>query len=370
MKVLQILNSDFASPNTMGYRAYNIYKNSEKKIYVFARNNLSDITTQDITKPFPFYREYSRFAQLVRMLNQNITIFKQIEKKLFNFFAKKNINKVEVVHFFHHSPQLIKYAKESGKKTIVEAFTHPLYIKKMYDDGIRLDYEKYTIDYDSVKSYELADTIISPSNWVTKTLLFAGIDANKICQIEYGVHAQDDKIYKKSRTLKIAFAGGLKRTKGIIELLEAINELKDYDIEVNIFGRLYNDVKNEVEKLKNKKIIFYGFTNNIIQEYKKCDIYVYPTYFEGSSKTVFEAMSCGLPIITTENAGSIVRDGEDGFIVPVNNVDSLVEKIEYFYHNRDKIEEMGKVTQNYSREFTWERYAKRVNEIYKKGLKR
>jgi glycosyltransferase involved in cell wall biosynthesis len=367
--VLHILNSDFGNPNTMGYRSFQIYKNSNYDISVFCRNNLSSIKDKNIKKPFLFYREYSRFSQLMAMINKKVLIFKKVEIFLFDYFAKKNIDKVDIVHFFHHSPTLIKYAKLKKKIVILEAFTHPLYLEKMFHNGLKLDYEKFIPDLKSVESYELSNFIISPSKWVTKTLQESNISNDKIYEINYGVNFQESKIYNEHKTLKIIFAGGLKRTKGIIELLKAINNLSDLDIEVNIFGRLYYDIKHEIEELKNSKIIFHGFTKNIIEEYKKNDIYVYPTYFEGSSKTVFEAMSCGLPVITTENAGSILRDGKDGFIVPVNNVDKLIEKIKYFYDNRDEIEIMGKNAQNYSRTFTWELYATKVNELYAEVFK-
>jgi len=368
MKILHILNSDFGNPNTMGYRSYQIYKNSSLDISIFCRNNLSDIKAKNIKKPFPFYREYSRFAQLIAMINKKILIFKKLEIFLFDFFAKRNIDNVDIVHFFHHSPFLINYARMKNKKVILEAFTHPLYMQKMVLDGIKLDYEVFTPDYKGIESYKIADIIISPSQWVTKTLLFANIEENKIVEINYGVHQQENRHYDQDSVLKVIFAGGLKRTKGILELLQAINNLNNLNIEAHIFGRLYKDIEKEVNLLKTNNIFFHGFTKNIIDEYHQCDIYIYPTYFEGSSKTVFEAMSCGLPVVTTENAGSIVRDNEDGFIVPVNDVDSIVEKIKYFYENRYEIEKMGKNAQEYSRKFTWELYGKKVNELYKKVL--
>lgn len=367
MKVLHILNSDFGNPNTMGYRSFKIYKYSNYNISVFCRNNLSEIVDKDIQKPFPFYREYSRFSQLITMINKNIFFFKQIEIFLFDYFAKKSIDNADIVHFFHHSPELIQYAKSKNKIVILEAFTHPLYLEKMFNEGLKLDYDNFTPDMKSIESFRLTDYIISPSKWVTKTLLYACLKNDKISEINYGVHYQNDKInYNQDDKLNIIFAGGLKRTKGIIELLKAINKLSYLNIKVHIFGRMYNDIKEEVEFLKTDSIELHGFTKDIIEEYKKNDLYVYPTYFEGSSKTVFEAMSCGLPVITTENAGSIVRDGLDGFIVPVNNVDNLVEKIKYFYDNREQLEIMGRNAQEYSRKFTWKRYAKEVNKVYEK----
>ena len=42
----------------------------------------------------------------------------------------------------------------------------------------------------------------------------------------------------------------------------------------------------------------------------------------------YEALACGLPSIVTPNAGSVVRDGIEGFLVPCSDVDSLAERME------------------------------------------
>jgi hypothetical protein len=76
--ILQILNSDFANPSTMGYRAFSIYKNSPYDISIFCRDNLSNIKNRKIKNPFPFYREYSRFAQFMTMINKNIVFLKNL----------------------------------------------------------------------------------------------------------------------------------------------------------------------------------------------------------------------------------------------------------------------------------------------------
>jgi len=55
-----------------------------------------------------------------------------------------------------------------------------------------------------------------------------------------------------------------------------------------------------------------------------------------------EAMACGLPVITTENAQSIVEDGKSGFVVPIRDINALEEKIRYLYYNREVAEKMGK----------------------------
>jgi glycosyltransferase involved in cell wall biosynthesis len=70
------------------------------------------------------------------------------------------------------------------------------------------------------------------------------------------------------------------------------------------------------------------------------DIMVLPSYSEGLPNVVMEALSCGTPAIVTDVGGcpEVVRDGETGFVVPVGDVDALVERITYCIGRMDMIE--------------------------------
>ena len=48
----------------------------------------------------------------------------------------------------------------------------------------------------------------------------------------------------------------------------------------------------------------------------RADVFVFPSLFEGSAVVTYEAIACGLPSIVTPEAGSVVRDGVEGFLVP------------------------------------------------------
>ena len=354
----------------MGYRSYQIVKNSGVDIHVFCRANLSKDIKRNVSKPYPFVRWYSRATQLVlKTFGQGIfyNVLKKVEIDIFSFQAKKFISNSQIIHFFYHDERLIDYAKSQGKKVIIEAFSHPDYLKKMRKDGIQFDSDNDTSDDHSIPCYEKSDVIISPSLWISENLSYAGLPKAKVNFIPYGVHPQTDKVYSDLDKLRIVFAGGLKRTKGILELVEAVANIDQNSVELFIYGRMHNSVARQIkERVKNNSNIYIkGFSENIIDEYKKGDLYVYPTYFEGSSKTVFEAMSCGLPVITTFNAGSIVRDNLDGFIVPVNDAYAISEKIQFFLENSMSLVEMGRSAQVFSREFSWEKYAVSVSNIYK-----
>jgi glycosyltransferase involved in cell wall biosynthesis len=355
----------------MGYRSYQIVKNSESDIYVYCRANLSTEFKRNVSTPFPFIRLYSRAAQLIlNTFGQGILykLVKKVEIDIFSFRAKKFISEAQIVHFFYHDERLIDYAKSLGKKVIIEAFSHPAYLKKMRNEGIKFDSDNEKSDDHSVPCYEKSDMIISPSFWVSQNLSYAGLPESKVKLVHYGVHKQPNKSYVTGKKLKIVFAGGLKRTKGVLDLLEAVGKLDPETVELNVFGRIHNNIAKELNVLihDKKNIHIKGFSNNIIEEYKSGDLYVYPTYFEGSSKTVFEAMSCGLAVITTFNAGSIVRDKVDGFLIPINEASIIEEKIQFFLDNPLSLIKMGQSAQVFSREFSWENYAVNVSNIYKR----
>lgn len=76
---------------------------------------------------------------------------------------------------------------------------------------------------------------------------------------------------------------------------------------------------------------------------KNSHVYVLPSYHEGLPRSTLEAMSMGRPVITTDASGcrETVKEGVNGFMVPVNNVDKLVEKMIWFIEHSDRLEPMG-----------------------------
>ena len=79
-----------------------------------------------------------------------------------------------------------------------------------------------------------------------------------------------------------------------------------------------------------------------------------------------EAMAMGLPIITTNMCGAgleLVRKNENGFIIPVNDAEALVEKIRFFMDHPEKMEKFGKRSLEIISDYTIERMASRHIEI-------
>jgi len=84
-----------------------------------------------------------------------------------------------------------------------------------------------------------------------------------------------------------------------------------------------------------------------------------------------QAMACGLPVIATTNTGAedIIRDGKDGFVIPIRDVEKLKEKLIYLYENPEICRKIGEsAKQRVSQGFTWDDYGDKIINIYENIL--
>ncbi|MBE4330752.1 glycosyltransferase family 4 protein [Vibrio parahaemolyticus] len=86
-----------------------------------------------------------------------------------------------------------------------------------------------------------------------------------------------------------------------------------------------------------------GFKTDVAECYRNANIACLPSYREGLPKSLIEAASCGLPIITTDVPGcrQMVHGGENGILVPVKDSVSLAQAIETLVNNADMRINMG-----------------------------
>ena len=215
---------------------------------------------------------------------------------------------------------------------------------------------------------QLADYVIVPSDFVKQTLLDSSVPEKKIIKIPYGVDLDIFRLkenYRKEGKFKILYVGAITIRKGLKYLLEAYKNLGLRNSELILVGGMA-DGKYLLKECKG----LYSYTPFVTQKelnnfYQEADIFVFPSILEGFAQVVIEAMACGTPVIVTPNTGSCdaVRDGVDGFIVPIMNVEKLEEKILYFYENRDKTEEMGRNARAQAEKYSWENYREKIREL-------
>jgi len=377
-RVLLCCNSDIGRRNTIGFRFGEIAKSLEKKgesFDILARDNF-DKTLKVKT---PFYRNYlGRIMNAFRIYFFPEVDFRYVDVKLFDNFVLKTLKKqsihYDLAHFGEYIPKSIRYLRSRGTRIFLDIpMAHYSYETYLRNQGYKLDSktkksEKF-ID-DAIKESEI---LIAPSLFVEKSIRTGGFKEKQVEIVPFGTDipenfgSRDIERRLSQKKIKFIFAGNVNFRKGVNFLLEAWDKLNLENAELLICGRLYKVIRRELKNYKLKNVKFCGFVN-LDDYFRKANVFVFPTLLEGSAKVVYEAMSYGLPVITTPNAGSIVEDGKSGFIIPPGEVEVLSEKMSYFYNNPMEVKRFGENAQRKSKNYTWNDYGKRVMDAYKKYI--
>ncbi len=214
--------------------------------------------------------------------------------------------------------------------------------------------------------YDLADVILVPSRKAAETFLSAGIPESRLHYVARGV---DPARYAPGEppagVFRLIFVGALIKRKGVHHLLAAWRKLALKNAELLLVGTLHDEMKPFMAELATANVRHLGFSPRVQDELRRSSAFVFPSECEGFAKVTLEAAACGLPIITTEESGDAVAHGENGHLIPPNDVDALAAAIEHFYHHQDELQEMGRRgRERVLRCLTWDHYRKRVLQGY------
>lgn len=218
-----------------------------------------------------------------------------------------------------------------------------------------------------IREYEICDYIVVPSSYSAKSFIEKGLSSKiKIIPL------CNEKIIpyrKKTRTngdFVVLFVGGNVYRKGLFYLLNAWNELKLPKSRLIIRSIIPKEFQYLV-KGENISVIDHHISqNDLVRLYEQASIFCLPSIDEGFGMVVVEAMASGLPVIISENVGAkdLIKNGVEGFIVPIRDKEALKEKITFFYENPKITEEMGQAAYKKAIEYNPQNYGKRVVELY------
>ena len=175
-----------------------------------------------------------------------------------------------------------------------------------------------------------------------------------------GVNMEHFKPAPFPQQLTFLMISRLLKSKGVGEYLEAARIVKQKHSEVRfmLLGKYETAMQDVLPKEYVQTFIDDGIverfeeTSDVRPFYEQCSVYVLPSYREGTPRTVLEAMAMGRPIITTDANGcrETVIDGQNGFLVPIRNVDILANKMFWMIENLQARSKMGDASRQLAEE--------------------
>jgi glycosyltransferase involved in cell wall biosynthesis len=183
--------------------------------------------------------------------------------------------------------------------------------------------------------WALADRIVCPSPFVADAVRSLSPHGSRCRVVPYGVDAPETSCPgsaappRGSRPLRVLFVGAVGLRKGVPYLLEAARRFSASQVVFRLVGPLACRRRALLAAAPpNVELTGPVPRTEVARHYAWADLFCLPSICEGSATVVYEALAAGLPVITTPNAGSIVRDGLEGRIVPVCDAEAIVGALE------------------------------------------
>ena len=196
----------------------------------------------------------------------------------------------------------------------------------------------------NVREYEEADYILVPSRFVADTFLPYGIPEEKLRVVHQAVDLSPfSPVPKEDDVFRVVYVGRLALVKGVHHLLEAFHKLQLPNSELVLIGNETEEMRPFMERYAgNYRYVGPVPHAELYRHYSQGSVFVSASLPEALGATVMEAMACGLPVVcTATGAAEVVRDGRDGYVVPIGDVDALADRLRHLYENQRTANEMG-----------------------------
>jgi glycosyltransferase involved in cell wall biosynthesis len=192
--------------------------------------------------------------------------------------------------------------------------------------------------------WDAADAVVVNSAWSADALARQGVPKEKLHVIPLAYEpdpaAADAVVHHaaeaKGRPVVALWLGNVIRRKGIQYLVEAAKLLAGRPIRFVIVGPIGISKKALAEAPPSVEFVGPVTRDRTAEHYRAADLFVLPTLSDGFAITQLEAMSRGLPVVTTPCCGEVVENGVDGLIVPAGDAHALAAAIDELAADPDR----------------------------------
>ena len=340
------------------YDIYVIVMNQEDKELYYSLNKKINFIDLKINYKF---RTKNIFFNLIGKIYKNIIYRNKIKKLIKNckpdflismgeldtfFIPSLKKEKLKVIREYHFNKGHRLYRKEYNfitklKNILVTKYEE--YVLKKYDKIIVLtneDKEKWNEKYS-------IEVIYNPLTFFPQNI-------------------------SNLKNKKIISVGRLEEQKGYDILINVWNivskKYPDWILEIYGEGSERENLQNKINKLGlEKSFLLKGATKDIQDKYLESSIYVMSSRYEGMPMVLLEAMACGLPIVSFNcpcGPKDIIKDKEDGFLIPFGDIELMAEKIEELIIDEEKRKLFGKNAKRNVQRFSQDKIMNQWQELF------
>lgn len=174
--------------------------------------------------------------------------------------------------------------------------------------------------------------------------------------------------YHVRETLQVLCVSRLVARKGIRYLVEAARSV---DVELTIVGEGDREeaLKRQAADLGlGDRVTFAGYVphDRIGSYYEEADVFVLPSFNEGMSNTMLEAMAAGLPVVTTDTGGTEELVDGNGFVVPAGDAEAIANALAAYADDPDRRRNHGRRSREIAARMDWTSMADAYRETYRR----
>jgi Glycosyl transferases group 1 len=220
-----------------------------------------------------------------------------------------------------------------------------------------------------------ADFHVAQSAFAERSLVEHGVEPGRIFRMPLGVDAARFRPAEAPRApgpFRALFAGHMSVRKGVHHLIAAWQAAALKEAELVFVGVPKDEYILDVVARQPAGIRYLGFVPNarLHETYQSADVFVFPSLAEGGVYVIYEALACGLPCIVSANAGSAVRDGIEGFVVPVGDPEAIADRLRRLAEDDGLRRRMSVAARARGARFAWPEFYRRIGLMYREAAAR
>ena len=342
------------------------------------RTRIPDGIAPDRIKAFQeFGWEYAMRLRIARLRGRDRAAFLWAGRKFNNLVVREPWNGAGAVYVFNSAGlEILQAAQQRSMMRFVEQTIAPSAVEYKLlsvECATWPGWETYADPADLVEAYanregqewEMADRILCGSEFVVEGIREAGGCWQKCVVVPYGVDCAPTTVreFRTKPHLNVLFAGQVGLRKGAPYFYQAARVLPAACFHFRMVGpsRLSEHATHTISE----RVALVGAVPRtaMAEQYRWADVLVLPSICEGSATVTYEALAAGVPVIATRNAGTVVRDGVDGFIVPARDPGAIARKLELLYSDSDRLRQLSQNARGRAAEYTIEKYAERLLSV-------